>query len=146
MTTVRYQAADVPHSVDGVFKSVSTLATVFLAYWAGNKLLGALKTAKGEYDDIAAAWRNEGKAFRDMQETLRQQDEKDTADIRRKISDDWVERERSKVKLRPKSVRGHWEGNVFIPNENPEKPGNLGNLGNSGQRAKPSKRGKPQGK
>lgn len=123
MKTTRIQAVDVPHSVDGVLKSVSSLATVFLAYWAGNKILGALKTAKEEYDDIATAWRNEGKAFRDMQETLRQQDEKDTADIRKKISEDWVERERSKVKMRPKSVRGHWEGNIFIPEEKPEKPG-----------------------
>ena len=105
-----------------------------------NKILGALKTAKGEYDDMATAWRNEGKAFRDMQETLREQDEKDTADIRRQISDDWVERERSKVKLRPKSVRGHWEGNIFIPDEKIAQPGQPGKL------AKPSKAGKPREK
>jgi predicted patatin/cPLA2 family phospholipase len=123
MTRALNQAADASQAVDGLLKSVSSLATVFLAYWAGNKILGALKSAKGEYDDLAAAWRNEGQAFRDTQETLRRQDEKDTADIRSKISQDWIERERSKVKLRPKSVRGHWEGRVFIPDQTPAKPG-----------------------
>lgn len=122
MTQPKERIADSLNSADGILKSAATLGTLYLAYWAAKSIMSALQGAKGGLEDMASAWRNEGKASRDMQETLRRQEEKDTKQIRKNISDDWIERERSKVKLRPTSVRGHWEGNVFIPTVEATKP------------------------
>ena len=117
----RTQGPKTVESVNGIMQAAARLSTVALVFWVAKSIKGAVKDAQGGFDDIAAAWRNQGKAERDMKETQRQQDEKDTAQIRKDISHDQVERERAKVKFRPKSVRGHWEGNVFIPNEEPAK-------------------------
>ena len=109
-------------SVTGLADAAARIATVAVVYYIAKTVIGAVKQTKGGIDEIADAWRNQAKAERDMQRTLREQDEKDTAKIRKEVSDDQVERERAKLKFRDKSVRGHWEGNVFIPTVEPAKP------------------------
>ena len=108
-------------SVSEMMQAAARIGTVAFAFWVAKEIKGAAKGAKGSFDEITDAWRNQGKAERDMKETLRKENEKDTAKIRKDLSDDQVERERKKVKFRPKGVRGHWEGNVFIPNVEPSK-------------------------
>ena len=102
-------------SFTGILDAAARIGTVAVAFYVARSIVGAVKQTKGGIEEIADAWRNQGKAERDMQRTLREQDEKDTKQIRKDISDDQVERERKKLKFRDKSVRGHWEGNVFIP-------------------------------
>ena len=110
-------------SFTGIADAAARIGSVALAFYIAKSVVGAIKQTKGGLDEIVDAWRNQGKAERDMQRTLHEQDEKDTKQIRKGISDDQVERERKKLKFRDKRVRGHWEGNVFIPTaEAPERP------------------------
>ena len=108
-------------SFTGILDAAARIGSVAVAFYIARSVVGAVKQAKGGFDEIADAWRNQGKAERDMQRTLREQDEKDTKQIRKDISDDQVERERKKLKFRDKSIRGHWEGNVFIATAEPTK-------------------------
>ena len=111
-------------SVTGILDAAARIGSVAIAFYIARSIVGAVKQTKGGIDEIADAWRNQGKAERDMQRTLREQDEKDTKQIRKDISSDQVERERKKLKFRDKSIRGHWEGNVFIPfAEQTKRPG-----------------------
>ena len=109
-------------SVTGLLDAAARIGSVAIAFYIARSVFGAVKQTKGGLDEIADAWRNQARAERDMQRTLREQDEKDTKQIRKDISDDQVDRERKMLKFRDKSVRGHWEGNVFIPTVEPTTP------------------------
>ena len=109
-------------SVNGLVKSATTLGTLAFTFWAVKTLGGLWNAAKQGIEDEQRAERNEEKARRDLAETKQRSDEKDTKAIRRQISEDWVNRERKNLPPAPKSIRGHWEGHVFIPNEQPGKP------------------------
>lgn len=102
-------------SVTEIVDAAARVGTVAVIFYIAKNIVGAVKQTKGGLDEIADAWRNQAKSERDMQRTLREQDEKDTAKIRKDISRDQVERERAKLKFRDPNVRGRWEGNVFIP-------------------------------
>lgn len=109
-------------SVNGIMNSAKTLGAFAFTLWAV-KTLGELWNAgKQEIEDERRAERNKEKARRDLVETKQRSDDKDTRAIRRQISKDWVDRERKNLPPAPKSIRGHWEGHVFIPNEQPGKP------------------------
>ena len=108
-------------SVDGIMSSAARLGTIAFAIWAA-KAVGTLWNAsKQAIEDQRRAERNEEKARRDFAETQKRSDEKDTESIRREIRKDWIDRERKNLPPAPKSIRGHWEGHVFIPNEQPAK-------------------------
>ena len=110
-------------SVDGIMSSAARLGTIAFAIWAA-KTVGTLWNAsKQAIEDQRRAERNEEKARRDFVETQKRSDEKDTESIRQDIRKDWVDRERKNLPPAPKSIRGHWEGHVFIPNEQPGKAG-----------------------
>jgi len=108
-------------SVNGLVKSATTLGTFAFTFWAVKTLGGLWNAAKQGIEDEQRAERNEEKARRDLAETKQRSDDKDTKAIRRQISEDWVNRERKNLPPAPKSIRGHWEGHVFIPNEQPGK-------------------------
>ena len=112
-------------SVDGILKSAARLGTVAFMYWAAQTVGDLWSKAKREVEDEQRAARNERKAARDLEETKKRQDEQDTASIRRQISKDFVDRERKNLPTIPKSVRGRWEGHVFIPYDLPT-PANSG--------------------
>lgn len=129
-------------SVNGIMKSATTLGTLAFTLWAVKTLGGLWNAGKQELEDERRADRNKEKARRDLAETKQRQDEKDTQAIRRQISKDWVERERRNLPPAPKSIRGHWEGHVFIPNEKAGKPIQEG----SKSKSKPAGQTKPSAK
>ncbi len=108
-------------SVDGIMNSAARLGTFAFAFWAAKTVGQLWNASKQAIEDERRAERNEEKARRDLAETQKRSDEKDTESIRRDIRKDWVERERKNLPPAPKSIRGHWEGHVFIPNEQPDK-------------------------
>lgn len=108
-------------SVDGIMNSAARLGTFAFAFWAAKTVGQLWNASKQAIEDERRAERNEEKARRDLAETKQRSDEKDTKAIRRQISEDWVNRERKNLPPAPKSIRGHWEGHVFIPNEQPGK-------------------------
>ena len=130
-------------SVNGLMKSATTLGTFAFTFWAVKTLGGLWNAAKQGIEDEQRAERNEEKARRDLIETKQRSDEKDTKAIRRQISKDWVERERRNLPPAPKSIRGHWEGHVFIPNEQPAKTAKA--AGKSKPTAKPKTPAKATG-
>jgi hypothetical protein len=111
-TTVQPSVISTLQSADGIAKSVKSLATLYLLYRAATTISGFLRK-RDEASDRAE--RNEDQARRDLIETKQLQDKKDTAAIHQQVREAFTNRERAKVRFRPKSVRGHWEGNVFIP-------------------------------
>jgi len=125
-------------SVNGIMKSATTLGAFAFTLWAAKTLGGLWNAGKQELEDERRAERNREKARRDLVETKQRSDEKDTESIRRQIRKDWVDRERKNLPPAPKSIRGHWEGHVFIPNEQPDKPAK----GSGKPRPKPA--GKPK--
>lgn len=108
-------------SVSGIMQSAARLGTVALVYWAAKTVGDIWNQGKAELQDYEQAERNKRKASRDLAETKQRQDQKDTESIRRQIRQDFVDRERKNLPPAPKSIRGHWEGHVFIPNEQPDK-------------------------
>ena len=108
-------------SVDGIMNSAARLGTLAFAIWAARTVGQLWNASKQAIEDERRAERNRDKARRDLAETQKRSDEKDTESIRREIRKDWIDRERKNLPPAPKSIRGHWEGHVFIPNEQPAK-------------------------
>lgn len=135
-------------SVDGIMSSTARLGTLAFAVWAAKTVGELWKASKQAIEDEQRAARNEEKARRDLAETQKRSDEKDTAAIRRDIRKDWVERERKNLPPAPKSIRGHWEGHVFIPNEQPGKaaPGTSGARPKSPTKTPPKAKTSPKTK
>ncbi|HNN96714.1 MAG TPA: hypothetical protein PKI03_30805 [Pseudomonadota bacterium] len=135
-------------SVDGIMNSAARLGTLAFAVWAAKTVGEIWNAGKKELEDERRAARNEEKARRDLAETQKRSDEKDTAAIRRDIRKDWVERERKNLPPAPKSIRGHWEGHVFIPNEQPGKaaPGTSGARPKSPTKTPPKAKTSPKTK
>jgi hypothetical protein len=109
-------------SVDGILQSAATLGKVVFAYWAIQSARELWNSAKEGVKDAQRDARNEARATRDLADTKRRQDEKDTQEIEKGVGQDFIDRERKKLLPIPKSVRGHWEGHVFIPKDSPAKP------------------------
>jgi len=128
-------------SVDGIMNSAARLGTLAFALWAARTVGELWNASKQALEDERRAERNEEKARRDLAETQKRSDEKDTESIRRDIRKDWVDRERKNLPPAPKSIRGHWEGHVFIPNEQPDKAAQVGGRAKA-RAAKPSNKAK----
>ena len=128
-------------SVDGIMNSAARLGTLAFAIWAAKTVGELWNASKQALEDERRAERNKEKARRDLAETQKRSDEKDTESIRREISKDWVDRERKNLPPAPKSIRGHWEGHVFIPNEQPDKADREAGHA-KGKAAKPSNKAK----
>ena len=128
-------------SVDGIMNSAARLGTFAFAFWAAKTVSQLWNASKQAIEDERRAERNEEKARRDFAETQKRSDEKDTESIRRDIRKDWVDRERKNLPPAPKSIRGHWEGHVFIPNEQPDKAAQVGGRAKA-RAAKPSNKAK----
>jgi hypothetical protein len=99
-------------SAEGLTKSVTALAGMYLVYRLASAVSEYVRDTKADNDE---AERRRDRARKNFVETQIEQDKKDTLAIKRQIRESFAERERAKVRFRPKSVRGHWEGNVFVP-------------------------------
>ena len=99
-------------SVEGITKSAAQLFGLWLLYKAVPPIVGYFRDLKEDRDHTEA---ENDRARRDLVETKQREDKKDTAAIHKQIREEWADRERRKLPPRPKSVRGRWEGNVFIP-------------------------------
>ena len=105
-------------AVEGISKSAMYMGGMFLAY----KLVSSVADfVRGRAEEADEEEQNRDRARRDFIETQRREDEKDSREISKQVRREWAEREKRKLPPRPKAVRGHWEGNVFIPNESTDK-------------------------
>ena len=110
-------------SVDGILNSAAKLGTGALVYWAAKSVGEIIRVAKQGIEDYERDARNGRKARQDLEETKKRQDEQDTEAIRQQVHKDLVDRAKKNLPPAPKSIRGHWEGHVFIPKEQPAKAG-----------------------
>jgi hypothetical protein len=130
-------------SVGGILGSVATLGKIGFAYWAVQTVRSLWNSAKEGIEEEQRAERNRERAARDLADTKRRQEEKDTQEIQQGVRQDFIDRERKKFLPVPKSVRGHWEGHVFIPKESPGKPGKPAKQTQGAKDASATKRPKP---
>ena len=103
-------------AVEGILQSATRITLIYLAA----KSLGGLRSffEKQRMQRARDDW-NLDRARKDLIDTMRHQDEQDRQKLEEELRKTQLERERNKVRFRPKSVRGHWEGHVFIPRESP---------------------------
>ena len=103
-------------AMDEILKSATHLTLIYLAAksLAGIRSFFEKQRMQRARDD----W-NLDRARKDLIDTMRHQDEQERQKLEEELRKTQVERERNKVRFRPKSVRGHWEGHVFIPRESP---------------------------
>ena len=100
-------------AVEGISKSAMYMGGMYLAY----KLVSNVaEFVRGRAEQADEEEQNRDRARRDFIKTQRREDEKDSREISKQVRSDWTEREKRKLPPRPKAVRGHWEGHVFIPN------------------------------
>ena len=106
-------------AVEGILQSAARLTLIYIAA----KSIAGLRSffEKQRMQHAQDEW-NLDRARKDLIDTMRHQDEQDRQKLEAELRKTQVERERNKVRFRPKSVRGHWEGHVFIPLESPAAP------------------------
>ena len=106
-------------AVEGILQSAARLTLIYIAA----KSIAGLRSffEKQRMQHAQDEWTLD-RARKDLIDTMRHQDEQDRQNLEEELRKTQVERERNKVRFRPKSVRGHWEGHVFIPRESPTAP------------------------
>ena len=106
-------------ALEGILQSAARLTLICIAA----KSIAGLRSffEKQRMQHAQDEW-NLDRARKDLIDTMRHQDKQDRQKLEAELRKTQVERERNKVRFRPKSVRGHWEGHVFIPQELPTAP------------------------
>ena len=112
--STRESAHGTLQSVEGILQTATRLSLLYIVYKAATSLSAFWRD---QQEESARIERNRARARKNLVDTQHRQDEQDTTEIHQGIRNSFLNRERNKVRFRPQSVRGHWEGNVFIPQE-----------------------------